>query len=134
MRSEFEAYIRGQWLAHCATDVEVEKYLQGWEPPRMNDLLSAVEKESGFSERILSRVKAQAWTTMCAFTHAGGLHIQRWNTPESIEPNYSDEEVLEVLVFAEGFGAMAVLGFAELASDEPLALRILEKVKDRSGK
>ena len=30
LRSEFEAYVRGQWLAHCATDAEGEKYIEGW--------------------------------------------------------------------------------------------------------
>ncbi len=71
---------------------------------------------------------------MCAFTHTGGLHIQRWNTSDGIEPNYSPDEVLEVLAFAESFGALSVLGIAELASDEGLALRILNKVKERAGR
>ena len=134
LRSEFEAYVRGQWLAQCATDAEVEKYIQGWEPPRMDQLLSAVEETPGFSEKVLSRVKSQGWKTMCAYTHTGGLHIQRWNTSEAIEPNYPPEEVLEALAFAESIGAMSVLGFAELANDEDLALRILNKVKERAGK
>lgn len=134
LRIEFEAYVRGQWLAHCATDAEVEKYLRGWEPQKIDELLAAVEKTPGFSEKVLSRMKSQGWKTMCAFTHTGGLHVQRWNTSEGIEPNYSPEEVLEVLAFAESIGAMSVLGIAELASDEDLAIRILTKVKERAGK
>ena len=134
MRSEFEAYVRGQWLAHCATDGQVQKYIAGWEPPKMNELLAAVEQTAGFSERVLSRVKSHGWETMCGYTHTGGLHIQRWNTPDAIESNYSSEEILEVLAFAEGFGALAVLGFAELANDEEMAIRILTKVKERIGK
>jgi len=134
MRSEFEAYVRGQWLAHCATDAEIEKYVGGWEPPKIDQLLAAVEQTPGFSERVLSRVKSQGWKTMCSYTHTGGLHIQRWNTAEGIESNYSPEEVLEVLVFAEGFAALSVLGVAELATDDEMALRILNKVKERAGK
>ncbi len=134
LRSEFEAYVRGQWLAHCATDAQIEKYIQGWEPPKIDKLLAAVEKTPGFSERVLSRVKSQGWKTMCAFTHTGGLHIQRWNTSDGIESNYSPDEVLEVLAFAESFGALSVLGIAELASDEEMALRILNKVKERAGR
>jgi hypothetical protein len=71
---------------------------------------------------------------MCAYTHTGGLHIQRWNTSDGIEPNYSPEEVLEVLAFAEFVGVMSVLGMAELANDEDLALRLLNKIKERAGK
>lgn len=134
LRSSFEAYVRGQWLAHCATDEQIEKYLKGCSPPKIDTLLAAVEKTPGFSEQVLSRVKAKDWDTMCAYTHSGGLHIQRWNTSDGIEPNYSPEEVLEVLGFAEFIGVMSVLGIAELAFDEELALRLLNKFKERAGK
>lgn len=133
LRSEFEAYVRGQWLAHCASDAEIEKYIQGWEPPRIDELLTAVEQTPGFSEKVLSRVKAQGWKTMCAFTHTGSLHVQRWNTCDGIEPNYTPDEVLEALAFAEAMGALAVLGIAELRHDAELAERILKKVKERAG-
>lgn len=71
---------------------------------------------------------------MCAYTHTGGLHIQRWNTNDGIEPNYAPEEVLEVIGFAEFVGVMSVLGMAELANDEDLALRLLNKIKERAEK
>ena len=133
LQCEFEAYVRGQWLAHCASDVQIDKYLRGWEPPKIDELLASVEQTPGFSEKVLSRVKAQGWKTMCAFTHTGGLHIQRWNTSDGIEPNYTPEEVLEVLGFTEAFGALAVLGIAELANDAGMAERILNKVKERAN-
>ena len=132
LRCGFEAYIRGQWLAHCASDTQVEKYIQGWEPPKINTLLEAIEKTPGFSDQVLSRIKSQAWETMCGYTHTGGIHVQRWNTSDGIEANYSDEEVLEALVFAEFFGVMSVLGIAELSDDDELSLRILAKVKERA--
>jgi len=132
LRSSFEAYVRGQWLALCATDTQVEQYIRGWEPPKINALIEAVEKTPGFTEQVLSRVKSQGWDTMCGYTHTGGIHIQRWNTSDGVEPNYSVEEVLEVLVFAEFIGVMSTLGIAELSNDEELSLRILTKVKERA--
>lgn len=134
LRSAFETYVRGQWITHCATDNQIEKYLKGWEPPRIDKLLAAVEKTPGFSEQVLSRVKAKGWGAMCAYTHSGGLQIQRWNTSDGIEPNYSPEEVLEVVAFAECIGVMSVLGMAEIANDENLALRLLSKIKERTEK
>lgn len=132
LRSEFEAYVRGQWLALCATNEQIEKYIKGTEPPKINELLAAIEQTSGFSDKVLSRVKLQSWDLMCAYTHTGGLHIQRWNTSESIEPNYSPTEILEVLDFSEAFSLMSVLGIAELANDNELALRILSKIESRT--
>lgn len=134
VRCQFEAYIRGQWLAHCATDDEVSRYLKGWEPPKIDHLLSAVERTPGLSEKVLSQVKSNSWRTMCGYTHTGGIHVQRWNTNGGIEANYQPEEVLEVLTFAEGISSMSVVGIAELANDNDLALRILDKVKERAIK
>lgn len=33
IRIQFEAYIRGEWLSLCASDLEVTKFLHGDEPP-----------------------------------------------------------------------------------------------------
>jgi len=35
---------------------------------------------------------------MCAYTHTGGLHVQRWNSETAVEPVYAPEEVEEVLL------------------------------------
>jgi hypothetical protein len=134
MRSVFEAYVRGQWLALCATDDQVDKYLHGKEPPPINTLLTAIELTAGFSEKVLSRAKTQAWASMCDYAHTGGLHVQRWNTCESIESNFSEDEILEVIDFSEAISIMSVLGVAELANDDELKLRILSNTMERDKK
>ncbi len=40
VRAEFEAYIRGEWLSHCASDSAVESFLRGKEPPKIDCLLA----------------------------------------------------------------------------------------------
>jgi len=131
LRVAFEAYVRGQWLSLCASEAEIKQYIRGWEPPKIDKLLNDVENTPAFIEKVLSRVKSQTWKSMCAFTHTGGLHIQRWNSVAGIEPNYSTEEILEVLAFAEFVGTMSALGVAALADDAALARHILAKVNDR---
>jgi hypothetical protein len=129
LRIAFEAYVRGLWLSRCAKDVQCRKFLRGWEPPKIDSLLQKIEQEPGFSEQVLSSIKRRSWKAMCAYTHTGGLHVQRWNTSESIEPSYSAEEVSEVLTLAELVGAMSVIAVAELAQNDELALRVLGGVK-----
>jgi hypothetical protein len=133
LRVAFEAYARGMWLVLCSTDDQVGKFLNGEEPPRLGVLLSELELTPGFSEKVLSVLKDRHWSAMCAYTHTGGLHIQRWNTEEAVEPNYDQEEVSQVLFFAELIGSLAVLGIAEIAQDEHLALLVLEQVKARAA-
>ncbi|MBI2287259.1 MAG: hypothetical protein HYU79_07505 [Nitrosomonadales bacterium] len=129
VRVEFEAYVRGEWLSQCASDALVEAFIQGKEPPRIDCLLNQLEMLDLFNEKVLSQIKQKTWKSMCAYTHTGGLHVQRWNTADGIEANYAREEILEVLKFAEIIASLAVVGVAGLAADEKLAVRILEAFK-----
>jgi hypothetical protein len=131
IRIEFEAYVRGEWLSQCASDLVVEAFLQGTEPPKIDCLLAELEMLDSFKENVLSQIKQESWKSMCAYTHTGGLHVQRWNTGEGIEANYSRDEVLEVVKFAEIIASLAVIGVARLAGDDKLALRTLEAFNKR---
>jgi hypothetical protein len=133
VRLAFEAYVRGEWLALCATDASVQSFLTGQEPPKMDSLLAELERTPAFSESVLSTVKAKSWRAMCDYTHTGGRHAQRWNTADAIEACYEDVEICEVLSFAEAIGSLSVIGLATLADDSELALRVLEKVKQRAA-
>lgn len=133
VRVAFEAYVRGEWLAVCATDAEVDGFVQGIEPPKFRLLLEALEQTAAFKQQVLSQMKAQAWDAMCAYTHTGGLHVQRWNTSDGIEPNYDEDELKEVLSFAETIGSLAVIGVAWLADDVTAAETVLAKFKERKG-
>ena len=131
LRIEFEAYVRGEWLLQCASDLIVETFLRGKEPPKIDCLLADLEMLDTFNENLLSQIKQHTWKSLCAYTHTGGLHVQRWHTEDGIEANYSRDEVLEVLKFAEIIASLAVIGVARLASDDELAVRTLEAFKKR---
>lgn len=133
VRIALEAYVRGEWLALCASDGQVDDFVRGVEPPKFGALLEQLEHTETFNEMILSKIKATAWKAMCAYTHTGGLHIQRWNTPGGIEPNYEEDEVREILSFAETIGALAVIGVATLAEDTAAAQKVLDRLRQRRG-
>ena len=131
IRIEFEAYVRGEWLSQCASDPVVAAFLQSKEPPKIDCLLAELEMLDSFKKNVLSQIKQKTWKSMCAYTHTGGLHVQRWNTEDGIEANYSRDEVLEVVKFSEIIASLAVIGVARLASDDELALRTLAAFKKR---
>lgn len=133
VRVAFEAYVRGEWLWLCATDAEVRKFLEkhGWEPPGIGLLLDALEKTPAFQEQTLSNIKKRTWNSMCTYTHTGGLHVQRWNTADGIESNYSKDELLEALRFVEIIASLSVLGVLTIASDDSMAQKVLERYKAR---
>jgi hypothetical protein len=132
LRVAFEAFVRGEWLALCADDHQVRRFLEGGEPPKLDELLRALEQTPAFDERVLSSLKRQHWSAMCAYTHTGGLHVQRWNTTQAIEATYDPGEIESVLYFAEIIASLSVIGFATVVSDEALAQAVLDQVKLRS--
>jgi hypothetical protein len=129
LRVSLESYVRGMWLALCASDEQVAKFWTGDNPPRIDVLLEELEGTPSFSEGVLSQIKREYWGTLCGFTHTGGLQVQRWNTETSIEPSYEPKEIMQVLCFAELIGSLAVIGVAQVAHDDELAQRVLVQIK-----
>src|SRR5258708_8147975 len=127
MRSAYEAYVRGVWLALCATDSQLRSFIDGIEPPKLGVMLEAIETIPTFEGKTLSYVKAENWKSMCSYTHTGALQVQRWNTSEAITSRHSPEEIEEVLSFTSAFAFLSALGVAMLPNNESLAPQLLEQ-------
>jgi len=130
IRLEFEAYIRGLWFSHCAKDSQIDRYISGKKCNFLetNRLIGDIEEKFADLEQTLSMIKSKSWSAMCEYTHTGGLHVQRFNTNAGIEPNYSDEEIEEVLKFSENIGAMSVIGVAELGDLKEIESRVIDRL------
>jgi len=130
----FEAYIRGLWLGRCATEQEIEKYQQDKLRKTFETLVQEIEQLEGFNEDVLSKVKAANWNSLNSYTHSGYLQIVRRNKTDTIEPNYDDEEIIDMLGFANAIGMLSALQIALIAGKEKLAMELLEKSKTELGK
>ncbi len=127
VRCALEAYVRGSWLLLIASDKEVEKFSEGWEPPSFGCMLNKLDSIPTFPSEKISQIKAKSWGVMCGYTHTGGLHVQRWVNKDSIEPNYLAEEINEVLLFAETIGSLSIIGIANLARNDRISEVVLAK-------
>ena len=117
-RIQFESFLRGSWIAQCATDEQVEKFSGTWEPPRVDEMIEALEKRPGYDNKRISSLKSLAWKSMNAYTHTGGLQIQRWQTESSVEPHYELSEIEEVLRFSNLFAALAAIELVGVSGSE----------------
>ena len=129
LRSLFEAYLRGLWLKHCATEEQANNFFKGAEPPKT--MIAEIEAIPAFSNGVLSRIKKENWSFMCAFTHTGGLHLQRWQSPDAVEPKFYKEELEECLNCAELFGAMAGLEQVQLRKSGDTGENVLQLIQTR---
>lgn len=126
VRVLFEAYVRGSWLANCATGAELKAFQKDAKPPSISRQLQALEA-FGLGDGNLSKVKKCSWDAMNSYTHTGMRQIQRWNTVAGIEPNFQAEEIIQAIQFAGTFMLLSGLGIASLNGDTALSRRILEK-------
>lgn len=124
-----EAYVRGVWLHQCASDTELKSFESDPFNRTFGSLVADVEKLEAFSVGVLSAVKKNAWSAMCSFTHTGFDQVVRRNKESTIEPNYEEVELLEVLDFADGIGLMSAVEIAHLANNKALAAALLDKAK-----
>lgn len=129
LRSLFEAYLRGLWLKHCATEEQANNFFKGAGPPKA--MVTEIEAIPDFSDGVLTRIKKENWSFMCAFTHTGGLHLQRWQSADVVEPKFDKEELEECLNCAELFGAMAGLELAQLRKSGDTGEAVLKLIQKR---
>lgn len=128
-RPIFEAYVRGVWLQLCASKPEIEKYKKDKLEKNFSTLIKEIERCDGFEEGILSAAKTANWIPMNSFTHSGYLQTVRRNKEETIKPNYTDEEIIELLNIVNALGLLSTLQIALLADKKELANKMLEKSK-----
>ena len=129
MRLLFEAYIRGIWLHRCASDSDLELFKAEKLAKKVLTFIQEIERIDGFEKGVLSNVKLKSWSAMNSYTHSGFMQIARRNTESTIEPNYSEDEILEALNFANAMGLLSAIEISLLAGNEPLANSILEKAE-----
>lgn len=128
LRSSLESYVRGMWLALCASDEEVKEFWAGTVPPNLKHLIRRLEHLPSFTGGALSKITNEFFSELCDFTHTGGLHVHRWNASMHIEPTYEPEEIAYVLTSAEIIGSLAVIGTATIANDVELARSVFVRL------
>lgn len=128
VRSLFETFVRGVWLRHCATNLEIQKYQSDKLSLRFGQLVTAVETVPGFDDGVLSGLKRNSWSAMNSYTHGGMLQSGRRVSEDSVEPNYDAEEVEEVLRLAGTFSLMAFQQIVMEAGRLDLANEAIERL------
>jgi hypothetical protein len=113
VRCAFECFVRGAWLYHCATDEELQTFIDQDRMPRVPLMIEALEQKDEFKGGFLSKWKEDGWKAMNGYTHGGIHQISRRMQGEYIEPAFEDDALIEVIRFT---GAMAMLALGQIAT------------------
>lgn len=98
VRPLFDTFYRAHWVCGCATKEKVHEICNNdsFQFPKMSDMVQSIDEKYA-SDTFFSSIKDNSWSSMCSYTHTGLLQIGRRFTGNTIKPNYSDGEILEVL-------------------------------------
>lgn len=118
VRPVFEAYMRGEWAVACATDEELNRFVDGKYDPKLDTIVKKLGQLPHFADGIFDTIRSSGWESLCDYAHGGIRQVSRWITADGIAPQHTDEEVMEVLHFNNLYGLLACVGIAGIAGLE----------------
>ena len=128
VRLQFEAYVRGTWLAQCASDSEVDK--AGHDRfPEINSMIASLEEPRLLDSALLSKIKGDAWKPLNSLTHTGYQQIGPRLNKDGIGSYFDDGLIRVALNWAESLTILCAVAFAGLAKDDQLMLAALERAR-----
>lgn len=127
-RIMYEAYIRGTWFLHCASDEQISDFIKKDEIEiNIGKMILEIEKtEEFFESDILSRSKKAHWNTLCSFTHSGYAQLSRYFNPKELFANYHDEDINWLLGFISYLALLSCMGFSIVIKDENLSKQLFQ--------
>jgi len=116
LRPLVESVVRGLWLSHIATDVQVDEYVNSGTKLDMASMIKSLDGVTGLNA--YQSMYKQNWSVLSAYTHTGEFQVQRWLKTNDIEPSYSEPEIAELIRLS---GLVAGLAFQAVVaiSSEP---------------
>jgi len=97
-RVVFEILFCAHWVARCASDRDLEKiaFTGNFEFPGMGKIVTDVDTAFG-TDGFFADIKRKGWRGMNSYTHSGLLQLAKRFKGSKVEPNYSDEAVMETV-------------------------------------
>jgi hypothetical protein len=117
VRPLFEGFVRATWLLNCATDDEIELLVEKDKFKKsFGEMLECIERKKAWP-KTLAKAKESAWKAMHSYTH-GGLHqISRKIKISTIEPVIDNEEIEEIICFAELISTLSFSAMIAMSKD-----------------
>ncbi|ELP2675625.1 hypothetical protein R1U57_004522 [Vibrio parahaemolyticus] len=129
LRPQLEAYIRGLWVANCASIDEINGIYGGKEFPTKNVMLTAITKLEEFNDGVLQDKVNQMWKTLCDFTHGGGVqgawHIGR----HEIRSYYEKRQIDTLYKLSCKISYLNSIAMAKICNSEPISEKLTHSYK-----
>ena len=129
LRVQFESFVRGCWIKAHANHEQLEKFIKKDKISQsFDDLITAIESHPTFSNKNLSNLKNHSWTALNSYTHSGMLQLERRVKGNLFFPNYSDDEIIEVLKTSGTLALFALQEISKIAHRTDLTQIVTEMI------
>ena len=126
-----EAYIRGSWLFHCASDEELEKFKEKGEPEKgLKGLIGELEERLQIEDRVGSETMENR--LLHDFVHTGYHQIEKQFSGNDIKQTYTEDEKGELLDLANCFAITSAHSIAKIAGNAELTDEISAIIHSQS--
>jgi hypothetical protein len=123
LRCMFDAFVRGIWLARCASEMELASFeMAGLRGKPFRVLVDDVERVLGHSRGVLSKLRTSSWAIFSDFTHAGFEHVRRKPGVSMNDQDYPPAETDQALRLATALGLLSATELASLSGHRDIAL------------
>lgn len=129
LRSLFEAYVKGMWFYHCATEIDFENLGKDKFKKQFHSMINDLE-EKGKAKGI-SKQKIENWSGLNSLTHSGLLQINKRSDEHSITSNYDSGFILDTLLFANNYALLNAGELAKISNNkvsQQCVLKVAEKL------
>lgn len=130
-RPLFEAFVNGLWIMSHASETELDVFVnKGQFEKTLWKRVKDIEENQESNTSLFDKIKRKTWSKLCSYVHTGMEQLNRHKTANTIEPNFTDNEIIELLIFANTFGLAA--GFFMNLYADPMkpSLELIEKASE----
>src|SRR5262249_23467129 len=100
------------------TESELVRFLGEKLNHSFESMVRAVEANEPYSEGLLSTTKASVWHVLSSFTHTGFNQIVRRSTADSIQSNYSQQDICRLGGFVNSVSILAGMEIVHMVGSD----------------
>jgi len=129
IRSQYEALIRGLYFQDCASDNNVNSFIDGKSPISLYKMIEALENSFAVENNPLSSIYGGLKNKMHSFTHGGFEQIERRFTDEELINNFPEEEIVRLIQLSHILAIYSATLASAVAGKEDLASEFIAEIK-----
>lgn len=112
----------------CASENDLQAYKRDELSLGIKRAIREIENLPDFDSGVLAEMTGATWTLFCSYTHTGIEAVGRQVNGSTIEPNFRDDEVVQILSNADSMAMLAAFQLATIKGSEELKRALIDKV------